>query len=302
MNPSPRDLRQIQQWMQSVVMHPGGVGHGVNSPEARSHIAIAPDELESVICRSRAMPAEERLAIYNRAYFARLLECLRAEFPVLVHALGDEAFDSFAIAYLQRYPSRSYTLGRLADNFARYLAETRPRDEDPSRDAASWPDFVIDLAAFERALGDVFDGPGVEDEPLLGLEQLEAIPADRWPQARLVPVPSLRLLRFRFPVHAYFSAVRRKQDTPIPPAADTLLAVIRRQYVVRHYPLSPPQHVLLDALLAGGTVGEAIAAMARRADGDLEQLAGDVRRWFHLWARDGFFRAVEPSPGDEPPG
>jgi hypothetical protein len=61
----------------------------------------------------------DRLAIYGTAYYARLLECLLEEFPVLVHALGEELFDAFAVGYLQKYPSRSYTLNDLATNIPR---------------------------------------------------------------------------------------------------------------------------------------------------------------------------------------
>jgi len=281
--------------MQSVIMHPGGVEHGVRCEEARQQIDVQPEELEAVICRSRALTSDERLAIYSRAYFSRLLECLQAEFPVLVHAIGEDAFDEFAISYLQRYPSRSYTLGRLAENFTRYLAETRPKDEDDSGLVASWPDFVVDLAKLEWTFSQVFDGPGVEDEPLLSADQLQRVPADRWPEVRLVPVRCLRLLTLRFPVNRYFTAVRQNENPSIPEPAETFVAVKRRRYVVRHYPLSRPQFTLLEAMQAKRTVGEAIAEMAKIAEAPMEDLATNLQRWFRNWAIEGFFSDVELS-------
>ena len=125
-NNSWHDLGQIQRWMQAAIMHPVGVEEGIASAEARRHIDIGPDEAETVVTRSRALTAMDRLAIYGYAYYARLLECMREEFPVLKHALGEEVFDAFAVGYLQQYPSRSYTLFQLAANFPQYLAETRP--------------------------------------------------------------------------------------------------------------------------------------------------------------------------------
>jgi hypothetical protein len=56
----------------------------------------------------------------------------------------------------------------------------------------------------------------VQGERLLDAEQLPAIPAERLPEARLVSVSCLRLLQPRYPVHPYFTAVRRHQD-PVPP-------------------------------------------------------------------------------------
>ena len=107
-------------------MHPGGVEGGLASDAAQKHLAVGPENLEQVILRSAAQSSVERLAIYADAYYARLLECLAEEFPILRKTLGEETFEAFAFDYLQCYPSQSYTLGKLGENFARYLAETRP--------------------------------------------------------------------------------------------------------------------------------------------------------------------------------
>src|SRR5947209_13115313 len=120
MNPEQADLNVVQRWMQAVLMHPGGVAQGMASEEAQRLLQVPPAEVEKVLTRSETLTALERLAIYGSAYYARLLECLREEYPVLKHALGDEAFDAFAFGYLQKYPSRSYTLGKLGDLFSRY--------------------------------------------------------------------------------------------------------------------------------------------------------------------------------------
>ena len=112
----------------------------------------------------------------------------------------------------------------------------------------------------------------MEGKQLLDAEQLRAIPAERLLEARLVGVPCLRLLALRYPVHHYFTAVRRHEDPMPPEAADTYLAVTRRRYVVRHYELSPPAYQLLRALLAGQSVGEAIGRAARAAGPDLDRL------------------------------
>src|ERR1700757_621162 len=96
----PSDLGQIQRWMQAVLMHPVGVAEGIASVEARRHIDVGADEAETGVTRSRALTALERLGIYSYAYYARLLECLREEFPVLMHALTQEVFDTFAVGYL----------------------------------------------------------------------------------------------------------------------------------------------------------------------------------------------------------
>jgi Putative DNA-binding domain len=290
MSETTRTLDRIQRWMQAVITHPGGAFHGVTSADARQEIDVPADEVERVIPRSRALPALERLQIYAGAYFARLLECLRDEFPVLRRAVGEDLFDDFAFDYLQRHPSRSYTLTRLGAHFARFLDETRPPGE-------SWADLLVDLAALEWAVGEVFDGPGVEGQALLDADRLLAVPLELWPEARLVPVPCLRTLALRYPLRPYYIARRDDLEAPFPERSDSFLALTRRGYVVRLHDLSRVQFVLLNALRDGRPLGEAIGLVAEQAGPDLDRLAADLRDWFRDWATAGFFQAVDV-PGD----
>jgi Putative DNA-binding domain len=283
-------LEQIQRWMQTAIMHPGGVVEGIT--EARKHIDVGPEDADKLLTRSQALTSLERLAIYGNAYYARLLECLREEFPALKHALGDELFDEFAVGYLQKYPSRSYTLIQLGADFARYLAETRPQAEEGGPEV-TWPDFLIDLATLEWTFSQVFDGPGSEGQQLLDSRQLAAVSPADLPESRLVCVSCLKLLTLRYPVHGYFTAVRRKGTPELPEPAETYLAVTRRNYVVRHYELSRPAHVLLQALLAGETVGKSIELAAEAAGPDLEHLTSHLREWFEAWTAEGFFQGIQ---------
>jgi len=296
-----RELDEIQRWMQAVIMHPHGVEQGGRSPEARA-VFDAPPALEELIERSRALSASERMAIYNNAYFSRLMECLGEQFPVLRQTLGEETFDQFALAYLVTYPSTNYTLGRLGAQFARYLADTRPARSSDEPEMPSWPEFLVDLAELEWAIDEVFDAPGGEELPKLDPERLSAVRIEDWPRVRLVPIPCLRLLVQRFPINDFFTIVRREQRVPEMPApAESFMALSRRDYVVRRFSLSRTQYVVLEALLSGRTVGDAIELAAEdRAingggsgtDDELEQLAGGLRRWFSQWAAEGFFTEI----------
>jgi hypothetical protein len=283
------DLAQLQRWMQAVLMHPAGAEEGAASAAARQAIDLPPEQAERVVTRSRALSALERLAIYNRAYYARLLDCLRESYPVLAHALGDDAFGTFALDYLQKYPSRSYTLNDLGASFPGYLRESRPPDEA----GPSWPDFVIDLATLEWTYNEVFDGPGVEGRRLVRPAHLRKIDPARWPEARLVPVPCLRLLSLRYPVHTYYTAVRRRKESDFPDPAETLLSVSRRRYVIRRHELTRPQFVLLEALLRGESVGTAIQRAADVTTDDEDHFAADLGEWFRDWTAEGFFLRVE---------
>lgn len=107
-----------------------------------------------------------------------------------------------------------------------------------------------------------------------------------------VVADGFRLIELQSPVHEYISAIRRTED-PAPPApAETLLAVHRRDYVVRRHLLTRPQYVLLGAITAGETVGEAIGKAADYAGSDTGEFAASLRDWFCAWAVEGFFQDV----------
>lgn len=285
-------LGVVQRWFQAVVTHAGGAEEGVRTAEARELIESGSGDAGDVILRSSRQTPLERISIYAGAYYARLLECLGGCFPILKRALGEETFDSFAFEYLQQYPSRSYTLDRLGEHFCNFLEETRPHPEEGGE---GWPDFLIDLATLEWTIGRVFDGAGSEERDLLTPEVLEKFPADRFAEAKLSMVQGFELLAFRYPVSAYFTAVRRaaeNEDVPIPGPGAEHVAVFRRDFVVRRYPLAEPQHALLQKLRAGAAAGNAIAAAAARMDQDDDSVAATLQDWFRFWSREGFFAAI----------
>lgn len=276
------ELDRVQRWMQAVIMHPGGAAPGIDSETARALLDICRESVERVINRSDALTSLDRLQIYAEAYYARLLECLRSEFPALVHALGEQAFDGLAFGYLQQHPSSSYTLARLGEHFPGYLERTRPPGE-----STDWPQFLIDLAILERTYGEVFDGPGVEGQKLLSTGELAAIPAERWADVHLRPVPCLRLLELQFPVHEYASRVRRREPAEIPGPQKTWLAVMRRDFIVRRKPLCEQEFAILADICAGESLGEALVRGLNSTTGDVP--AESLRNWFRTWSAEGFF-------------
>lgn len=309
----PRPLDRVERWMQAVITHPAGVAAGIDSESAQAAIPLTSAEVERVIARSQALDSMERLGVYANAYYARLLECLRDVFPIVARTLGEELFDRFALGYLQKYPSQSYTLCELGARFAQFLDETRPIEPDAAAAevglSPDWPRFVVDLARLEWTVGEVYDGPGMENRRGLSAEDIAAIPADRSLAARLQLAPCVRLLAFRFPVNDFYTEMRAidraddddddaveddavEDDLAIPPPAETYVALSRRNYVVRRYPLAKPQYELLAAVQSGAAMGTAIAAAAAACDLSDDELAAALHRWFADWTADQFFLSV----------
>lgn len=280
MNTRDLALTEIQRWLQTAITHPAGV------TESNPHASLG-----DIILPSRALTSVQRLAIYRNAYYARLLECLRGFFPALSHAIGVEAFDEFAFGYLQKYPSESYTLNRLADRFAKFLEETSP-DKNASPEA-NWPDFLIDLARLEWTIEEVFDGTGNEEGATLSVDALKAIPPDQWPEVRLIPNPSLQLLAFRFPVNDYYTEFRQGRAAEIPTPRNTWVAIHRRDFVVRRHELTRGQFCLLQAIQAGMTLGTAVEAAAGAETANFGEWICQLPKWFQSWTAEQFLTGIE---------
>jgi len=292
-SPNPQQLTALQRWLQAVVSHPGGSQAGAESDEAAAERL---GDIEAVIAPSSKQSSAERIDVYAHGYWARLLDCLREDYPTLRSALGDDSFDAFAVGYLQTYPSQSYTLGKLGARFPQYLEETSPQGDG----SEAWLVPLIELAEMERAVSDIFDAPGGETLGYLTPEDLAAIEPKRRATLRLTPLPTFRLLRFRSEVNDYFTALRgstHPMEVPLADLGDTYLALSRREFVVRRHPISREQFELLTSLAAGASLGESLVALAEanqlqhgRADGISPEL---VARWFTDWSRAGFFQGLK---------
>src|SRR5205807_7246786 len=75
----------------------------------------------------------ERIEIYNRQYWFRLIDCLYDDYPGLLAVLGPKKFHRLVIEYLDANPSRSFTLRNLGSRLEAFVVEhpelTAPRTQ-----------------------------------------------------------------------------------------------------------------------------------------------------------------------------
>jgi hypothetical protein len=272
-------LDRLQRWMQAVVVDPGTQDDAVRARAAASE--VPGKRLAEVILPSRTLTAVERVGIYHGMYLLRMEEALATDYPGLKHLLGDRAFFALVRAYVQEYPSRHFSLNRLGDHLPEYLL----RAPGLARRA-----FCHDLARLELALSRVFDAP--QTLPLTP-DAIEAVPPQAWENARLVPVAALAVLAFRYPVGAYLDSVSDEKSHAHPRRRreDTWAVVYRRDYSVWRRDLSRGAHHLLSEVIAGRTVGEAVAS-AMRLRGHARPTEHDLFRFFREWTAGGLFHAV----------
>jgi hypothetical protein len=213
-------------------------------------------------------------------YPLRMRDALAGDYPGVEHFLGEEGFERFVLDYVQAHPSRSYTLNRLGGHVPEFLAKQR---------GLKHREFLQDLSRLERAVSEAFDA---EETPRLADEQVQAVPAEAWVRARLVPVASLRLLEVHYAVNAYLESVKdESHDHPRPVKKDGRVAVYRRNYGVYRLDLSKPAYGLLRDLAAGKKLSLALRAASRR--GGRPPGEDQLFRWFREWVSAGIFTRVE---------
>lgn len=269
-------LASVQQWLQAVIVHPGDIEEAIAAPEAAR--VLPPERLSDLVRPSRTLTAAERVDIYHGMYLLRMVEALEADYPAIRHLLGEEAFVGLVEDYVQAFPSRSYTLNRLGDHLPDFLREDvhRPHAE-----------LLADLGRLELAITQVFDE---EESPVLTPEQVQAVPPDRWAEARLRPIRALRLLTFHHPVLRWLDAARRGEPAPVSVRRSTRVVVYRQRYSVLRLELSRAEHALLGALVAGSPLGEAVAVAAAIRERRREF---EVFKAFQTWVAEGMFSSVE---------
>src|ERR1700676_3597863 len=101
MNQQTMGLEALQRAMAAAVMMPLTADE-----EMRSHAAdgreMADVAAEFIAPNSRLTPFE-RLEIYNRQYWYRVLSALAEDFPALRAVVGAKAFDTISVAYLEEH-------------------------------------------------------------------------------------------------------------------------------------------------------------------------------------------------------
>jgi len=236
-------LRRVQRFVQAVIVSPGETRRAARTAARRELGGRRP---EAVLLPSRTLTPVERIGIYQGMYLLRMRDALAADYPGLRYALGEKGFRSFIRAYVQRHPSRSYTLNRLGDHVPAYLARSRRIPHGP---------FLADLARLELAVSEIFDA-----EAAAAVRRLR--PASIGEATTFRPSPTLRFLVLRYPVGSYLDAVREERSPRIPRPARTRIALWRSGTAVRRLDLSPGADKLLRRLAAGRPLGEALRLSA----------------------------------------
>jgi len=238
----------------------------------------------------------ERLEIYNRQYWFRLLSSMAEDFPGLRSVLGERRFDAMCKAYLVDCPSTSYTLRNLGSKLESWLRK-HPKWAGEKQTLA------LDIVRLEWADIEAFDGKA---EPALDVEDLAGAAGEN---LRLKLQPYVQLLNFRYPVDDLLLAVRKEdEDTDFASnafqekrkrkrvqavaklkPATIFLVVHRVDFSVYFRRIASEEFAILTALRDGQSLGKAMEAAFTKSKVPESERPALVQQLFQNWATLGWF-------------
>lgn len=161
--------------------------------------------IDDLIKPAGKTPVEVRTGIYAEAYLARLVAALASDYAGLRGWLGDDAFAELVHAYVDKHPSRYFSLRELGCALVEFVATTAPYREHPD---------IGDMARFEWAQCAVFDA---RDAVAVTVEQLARIDPSAWLTLQLRLQPALKCISLRSNVPAIWSGLNADE---VPPALE----------------------------------------------------------------------------------
>src|SRR5262245_11862663 len=261
--------------------------------------------VEAIIKPNDRLTSAERLEIYNRVYWFRILSSLADDFPGLRAVVGQEQFDKILLGYLTELPSESFTLRDLGSRLEAWLLrhpEFIPGKEQIALDMVrlEWADIeAFDAAEFPKLTQEELAGLGEDPvfhlQPNLFLLDL-AYPADQLLFSVSETVDPESDIASNVVVMEHSDPKPEKQYT-LPRARKTCLAVHRQENVVYFKGLKPEAFALLRALQEGKPLSQAIESSVNWSGKKLERVMEQVHDWFANWSALGWFcRKPEDTP------
>jgi hypothetical protein len=288
------NLLTLQRIMARVVMHP------LTNSEHMSSRSPAGEPMAQHAAKfikpNDRLTSFERLEIYNRQYWWRLMSSLAEDFPGLQAVLGNRRFEALCKAYLLARPSRSFTLRNLGRDLEAWLRNN-------PRWAGSKQAIALDMVRLEWADIEAFDGAAFEPLKPAGVAKSAG------GNLRLTLQPYVHLLKLHYPVDSLVLEIkkfnndteflsnafreRRKRKRVLAVAKlkpkTIFLAVHRVDYSVYFRRMTAEEYGLLVAIRNGKTLSQAIDATYSKRSKTFAAGLEQVTAWFQNWSNLGWF-------------
>jgi hypothetical protein len=290
-------LLELQRRMAKAVMRPPTSSDRI-APKTRDGRPMRIEVAEFIKPNDR-LTSLERLEIYSRSYWFRVLDSLCDDFPGLRAVLEERAFRRLSRAYLADCPPHSFTLRNLGSHLEGWL-QRNPEYAGSAYGSALDP-LVRDMVRLEWAHIEAFDGGA---EKVLGPEDL----LELGPDFRAGLQPYIRLLELEYPVDelrihvnqasgehgAASNAVLKRPHRNLIRRVRRLkreriyVAVHRLDFTVYYRRIAAEEYGLLNALREGQPIGMAIKTGFKNSSVTSGEQRSMLEKWFAAWAELGW--------------
>lgn len=233
------------------------------------HLLNQPSAIAQEVMAGGRIGVDHRLHIYHNAYRVRLLENLQDVFEKTWAYLGDETFESSALAFIEDNPPRHRNLRWHGVAFPQWLENWFPQDGD-----------IAELALIDWKLRQAFDGPNA---PPVQPAELASLSAENWASVGFQFVPTLFIAPLRFNTVNIWHAIDQEQA---PPAAETLphptwLLIWRKGWQPHFRTLQAVEHAALLQLQDGASFAQVCAVLSEQfSDQEAASVAAaSLRTW-----------------------
>jgi hypothetical protein len=263
------ELADLQRLLYRLIVAPSGVADGL-AREA----SLGRGGLEAVISGDGRLSARERVAIYADAYFYRLIDVFKEDFPATLAVLGAAHFHNLITGYLIEYPPTEPSIAFAGHHLAEFLQQHPLRDQAP---------FVADLALLERTLIESFHSA---DADPLDAAAMSAIAPEEWPTLAMRLHPAARALEVEWHVEQVLRAVERRESWKQPAVSEPVsLLVWRKNTEVFYRAIESPERAALTIARDGAPFAEICEAIASASNsGDPAPL---INQLLSRWLSDG---------------
>ncbi len=266
-----RELAALQKLLWRLVTAPSGVAEGLaGEPD------LGADRLGAIIAGDERMDPAARVGVYAEAYFYRLLEVLKEDFPATLEVAGADQFHNLATGYLIDYPPTEPSIFYAGQHFAAYLHTHPIADRVP---------FISELAGLERIVLESFHAA---DTPALDDAAMRTIAPEAWPAFAMRTHPATRIVACAWRVDQVLRAVEEDRAWRTPAHAAATIVVWRRAARVYYRAADPAESAALALadVDSGANFGAICTAIAERAPAP-DDVPGLIQRLLIRWLADG---------------
>ncbi len=225
------------------------------SDEAHSEQFLS--KAEELMKGNDSLSSAERLELYHRQYWFRVLDSIAEDFPILRKMAGEDVFWQLMEDYLRTCPSESFTLRHLGSRLPDFAASWDGIDGTKQR-------WFSAIARLEYSYMEIYEAA-----------EWEPVPADQFAVARLGLQPHVKLLELPVPAD-----LCKDWETFAPDEEERVAIAVWRgeNGGAEQGRIDPVELVLLNRLRNGGTLASLFEDPT-----DREPTPEEVSEWFQKW-------------------